>query len=65
MIRRFLDRIATLATAAIVGAQPLRRLWPFVMRRTYERDVAGLQERLEQERRRVEALVWWRGGGKS
>ena len=40
----------------------LRRLWPFVWRRTHERAVAGLQEALEEERARVRALQWWRGG---
>lgn len=41
----------------------LRRLrWPLMLRRTYERDVHGLQELLEQERARLRALQWWQGG---
>lgn len=39
----------------------LRRLWPFVLRRTHERAVARLQQAREEDRRRIEALVWWRG----
>jgi len=65
MIRRFPSTSSgqALWTLLRTGLDALRRLWPlFVWRSKYERDIAGLQERLEQERARVRALQWWRGG---
>lgn len=62
MIRRIVSHPLVILVCEEDLREVLRRLWPFVLRRKYDRDVRGLQEALEQERARVRALQWWRGG---